>query len=619
MAPAQLSTTGPRPVVRILPALALAAALFAGLPSAHAQAADAPPARGFIVKLKSPAGTRSSSSQRESAQSVRNRLAIVSARQRIGYLDSRPTPLDSAHVLNYGRWLTAAEAQAEAQRLRSDPDVEWVTINSIEKRMWTAPNDPGYTSPDANNSQWWIKAAGGNRGVPDIPAAWTVLEGAGSLGPVLTAVLDSGVRFDHPDLAGQVINGYDFVSEYDYANDGNTLDPDASDPGDWVSAADKRTNPNSFDSDCIEENSSWHGTHIAGQLAAKTGNGIGIAGMLWQLQAAAGNAPVVLGVRVAGKCGAPVNDIIEGMYWAAGIGYPNSPPLNPNPVRVISLSFGGNYACTPTDSGAYIAAIAKLNEAGVLVVAAAGNGAINAQGAINQTRPANCQGVLGVTAVNRDGTKAYYANLITPTVSGITTVGIATVGGDSTTASGSIYGLLSTSNDGTTVPVPYDANGAYGYTAGTSFSTPIAAGVAAMMFSINPNLSPADVRNGILQSRKAWSTTTGQPACTSVQRGHCQCDTNTCGAGILDAAAALNFARTATPSDGTLVSLLSGRTVLPAGTVNANYQTDRGSSSTRVKGSSGGGGAVQPAWLAGLALAAAVLAAGRRGGARSRA
>jgi serine protease len=136
-----------------------------------------------------------------------------------------------------------------------------------------------------------------------------------------------------------------------------------------------------------------------------------------------------------------------------------------------------------------------------------------------------------------------------------------------------------------------------------------------MMFSINPNLSPDDVRNAILLSRKAWSTTTGLPACTSVLRGHCQCDTNTCGAGILDAAAALNYARnTAVPTDGNLVSLLGGRTALPAGTVNANYQTDRGSSSTRQRSGGGGGGAVEPAWLLGLALAVGVLAsAGRRG------
>ena len=156
------------------------------------------------------------------------------------------------------------------------------------------------------------------------PGAWDVTKGTSA---AIIAVVDGGVRFDHPDLAGRLLAGYDFVSadctpgtggcttanQFTTANDGDGRDPDASDPGDWVTAAEIASNPNL--SKCTVEDSTWHGTHIAGIVGAAGNNAIGVAGLNW-------NA-TILPVRVSGKCGAYRSDVIDGMRWAAGLAVPH--------------------------------------------------------------------------------------------------------------------------------------------------------------------------------------------------------------------------------------------------------------------------------------------------------
>ncbi len=174
----------------------------------------------------------------------------------------------------------------------------------------------------------------------------------GSSGTVIADV-DTGVRFDHPDLlragfGGRLLPGYDFVGQ-DYnrttgaalgtfliANDGDGWDPDPSDPGDWISSTDEQ---NSLfpATDCPISNSSWHGTRVVGVLGALTNNDAGIAGMTW--------TPYILPVRALGKCGGYDSDIIAGMQWAAGMsvmdGSGNPVPDNPYPADIINLSLGG--------------------------------------------------------------------------------------------------------------------------------------------------------------------------------------------------------------------------------------------------------------------------------------
>ena len=229
--------------------------------------------------------------------------------------------------------------------------------------------------------------------MPDYLSAWTsVTTGSAD---ALIAVLDNGV-VPHPDLSGKVVPGHDMVSDSTYSNDGDGRDTDPTDPGDWVDSADLMR---SGYEDCQVEPSSWHGTAIAGMLAANVNNGEGGASINWPGR--------VLAVRVATKCGADVSDIVDGMRWVAGLEVclrsdasgnclQASTGLAQPRARVINISFGGTGSCT-----AYDETIQDLRARGVVVVAAAGN-----EHAATPTRPAKCAGVIGVAALNRNGLRA---------------------------------------------------------------------------------------------------------------------------------------------------------------------------------------------------------------------
>src|SRR5262249_18704579 len=143
---------------------------------------------------------------------------------------------------------------------------------------------------------------------------------------------------NHPDLAGRYVGGYDFITNAQVANDGqfttatNDRDPDPSDPGDWITAAESASD---FFAGCPIANSSWHGTHVAGTIGAASGNGTGVAGINWVSK--------ILPARVLGKCGGYLSDIADAIQWSAGLSVPGV-PNNPNPARVLNLSLGG-YAC----------------------------------------------------------------------------------------------------------------------------------------------------------------------------------------------------------------------------------------------------------------------------------
>ena len=261
------------------------------------------------------------------------------------------------------------------RRIRLHPDVAWVEPDVLVPRLQAMPVVPNDT---LFSSQWHLQAPHTDRVAGmNLPAAWARITGA----PIVVAVADSGVRLDHPDLAGRLLPGRDLVSELDIANDGNGRDDDPSDPGDWVSVTDL---DKPVFAGCSTSHSSWHGTFIAGQIAAATNNSSGVAGLSWGAQ--------VLPVRVSGKCGARLSDLLDGVRWAAGLPV-DGQPLNPHPARIINLSFGGDAQCSP----AYQETIDAATAAGALVVVAAGNGG----GALK--RPADCQRVLAVASVQRDG------------------------------------------------------------------------------------------------------------------------------------------------------------------------------------------------------------------------
>jgi serine protease len=488
--------------------------------------------------------------------------------------------------LDFGRMLHADEAGLYAQRLARLPEVEWVVPNERERRL-NVPTDPLYAATFSSSGQWWMFQAGGSnrndleerrRGVPDLLSAWQT--STGSAVPVV-AVLDTGIT-PHADLGSGVLPGRDFVSTIEYANDGDGWDADASDPGDWVSQADRDGSPALF-GDCEVDDSSWHGTAITGMLAAETGNDRGVAGINWVAR--------VLPVRVAGKCGAEVADIVVGMRWAAGLqvfdrgGRPV--PLNTNPARVLNISFGGSAAC----NAAYQDVIDELARLGVVVVAAAGN----EYGTVS--RPANCRGVVGVAALNRDGFKSSYSNFGA-------TVAIATVGGDPRMVGNWGFdvgddGLLTIGNDG----LRSVGNSIYVRQVGTSFAAPVVAGVAGLMLSVNPSLTAGQIIDGLQRSARPHVVSPTIAECSEQNPGRCICTTATCGAGILDAVAALQYA--ADPAAFVAPARVPEVIDNPEVDAAVALGTDRPSNVTPPPvATASGGGALGWAWL--LALAAAV-------------
>jgi len=307
----------------------------------------------------------------------------------------------------------------------------------------------------------------------NLPAAWDTTTGAAS---ITVAVIDTGV-LPHVDLASRLAPGYDFVIRV----------AGGSDPGDYG---------------CNGSTSSWHGTHVAGTIGAISNNGNGVTGVNWGSR--------ILPVRVLGRCGGYTSDIADGMRWAAGIAV-TGVPANPFPARVENLSLGGTGSCSNTLQSAVNDVVAR----GTVVVVAAGNAAAD----IGNTQPASCNGVIAVAATTRSGGRASYSNF-GPKVT-ISAPGGG--GGDS---------ILSTLNTGLTTP----AADTYAWFQGTSMATPHVSGVASLMLSLDPTLTPAQVAQRLQQAARAFPSGTGS-----------DCSVGLCGAGIVDAAASVNAVAPAPP------------------------------------------------------------------------
>jgi serine protease len=422
-----------------------------------------------------------------------------------------------AHVLQLDHKMAVADVAALARELAArDASVEYAEPDRIMTAMFT-PNDPLYTN------QWsYFDATAGLR----LPAAWDKSTGAG----INVAVIDTGYR-PHADLAGKILPGYDFITSTSIAADGNGRDSDASDPGDYTPAGSCGTGVPAQD-----QPSSWHGTHVAGTIAAATNNGVGVAGVAFGAK--------IVPARVLGKCGGYTSDIADAIIWASG-GSVTGVPANANKARVLNLSLGGSGACDATTQNA----INSARSRGAVVVVAAGNSNVNASNA----SPANCQGVIAVAAVGKSGGKASYSNYGA-------VVDVAAPGGDSGAA------ILSTLNSGTTTP----ASDNYAYYMGTSMATPHVAGVAALMLSKNPTLTPDEVESKIKSTARAFPA-----ACSG------------CGTGIVDASAAVTAAmgsgtvttaptQNETESNNTIASanLVSTSGTLVSGNMGSSSDTD---------------------------------------------
>ena len=557
------------------------AALTIGLSAA---AAAATPATGvaiaqaaattdrIIVKLRSP--YRTEALRYQPAQTLPEDL-VGGLSTTAGVVLRAVRPMsDAAHVLALPRAMRTEAAQGVVDRLRLDPKVEYAYVD-VREQLMAVPSDPLFAQ------QTYLQAPTTSAplvSAVNAPAAWDITKGTST---ATIAIVDVGVRFDHPDLAGRLVAGYDFVSadctvgaancsaanQFTTANDGDGREADASDPGDWVTAADAASNP--ILSGCPVENSSWHGTHIAGIIGATANNGLGVAGFNW-------NATLVP-VRVSGRCGGYRSDVIDGMRWAAGLTVPNV-PANPRPAKIINISLGSAGTCS---TSAYAQAVPDVLATGAVIVAAAGNEDAPV------ILPASCPGVVSVGAVRGDGTRAVYSN----SGAGLT---IMAPGGDFSSATNDR--LVSTNNAGRTTPASYSSAGYYVGEAGTSFSTPVVSGVVSLMLSANPNLTSTQVIDVLRSTARPFVAVAGFATCVAGGSNNannntpCNCTTAACGAGYVDAGAAVTRA----------AALAVGPTTptTPTTPTAPTTPTTGGSSG----GGGGGGGSIDPTALIVLAI-----------------
>jgi len=324
--------------------------------------------------------------------------------------------------------------------LRSRSDIVAAEPNYIHQALQT-PNDEYYPL------QWHYPLI-------NLPDAWEITRGSQN---VKVAVIDTGVIVDHPDLAGRITgDSYDFISDPARALDGDGIDSNPNDPGDET-----------------QGNSSFHGTHVAGTVAAATDNTTGVSGAAWNTR--------MMAIRTLGKGGSGTTyDILQGVRYAAGL--ENDAGTTPDePADIINLSLGGgSFSQTEQD------VLTQAREEGVIIIAAAGNSAENAP-----SYPAAYDGVISVSAVDINASLAPYSNFGA-------TIDVAAPGGDFSTdlnGDGYVDGVLSTGGD--------DSSGAiqnvYTFFQGTSMAAPHMAAVAALMKAVRPGLSPDDL-DGFLQS-----------------------------------------------------------------------------------------------------------------------
>ena len=435
----------------------------------------------FIVKYR--AGTPEATNAAELSRSLQ--AASVSANQMVqaarlqrGERAAPGKPLAASHVrrmalgadvVSTSQKLGAAEAEMLMRQIAANPNVEYVQIDRVMTHMLT-PNDTNYSQ------QWGYQDA--DAGIR-ANTAWDVANGSG----IIVAVLDTGY-VTHSDLAANIVAGYDFITNTTTAGDGNGRDSNPADPGDYYGG-----NP-----------SSWHGTHVAGTVAAVTNNAKGVAGTAWGAK--------VMPVRVLGRGGGSTSDIADAIIWASGGTVSGVPTLSAaNAADVINMSLGGGGSCDATTQAAINSAVSR----GTTVVVAAGNSNANASG----FTPASCNNVVNVASVTSASARSSFSNYGT-------LIDVSAPGS----------GILSTLNAGTAGP------GAESYASynGTSMASPHVAGAVALVQSRRLALglamyTPAQV--------EAQLKATAYPLSGACSGG--------CGAGIINARALVDAAGGTTP------------------------------------------------------------------------
>ena len=439
----------------------------------------------FIVKYREGTQEAKSAAVLQKAldiASVRTHQLIQSDRLQKGLKSASTKPLAIGHVrrmslgadvIASSQKLDRAAAATLMRQIAANPNVEYVEIDAI-LRVSLTPNDTNYST------QWGFQDA--DAGIR-ANQAWDVATGSG----IIVAVLDTGIT-SHTDLNANVVAGYDFVSNAANARDGNGRDSDAADQGDWTTAGQCYAGSPA-------SNSSWHGTHVAGTVAAVTNNAKGVAGTAFNAK--------VMPVRVLAACGGSTSDIADAIIWSSGGAVSGVPTLSAaNAADVINMSLGGGGACPTTTQNAVNSAVSR----GTTVVVAAGNSNADASG----FTPASCANVVTVASVTSASARSSFSNYGT-------LIDVSAPGSS----------ILSTLNSGTTTP------GAESYASynGTSMASPHVAGAVALVQSRRLALgsalyTPAQVETQLKSTAYALA-------------GAC---TGGCGAGIINAKALVDAA-----------------------------------------------------------------------------
>lgn len=427
-------------------------------------------------------------------------------------------PLEGTHTV---RWLTQNSAQrggltvtykVVAEKSGADPvscststrafcSLSGLEAGSVYSLKLTAKNMRGAETnidevvpADAEFSKQWY--LGSSNGIA-ATRAWTATRGSSS---IVVAVLDSGIT-NHPEFEGQLVSGYDFVSDESKSSDGDGRDADPTDPGDGVGS----------------DFSSWHGTHVAGIIAAKSDT-LGISGIAPNVK--------IQPVRVLGSLGEGSSlDLALAIRWAAGQDINglvvngetiSGIPVNQTPAKVINLSMAGIGYCP----SAVQAAVDYAKIRNITLVAAAGNGDANNNPIANSmVYPTNCRGPISVGSTGFNGDAAFYSNY---------DVDLSAPGGDQRNASGAPSGsggmIYSTSNTGNLTI----GESIYKVEQGTSMAAPVVSGIVALMYSLRPNATLDDIWNSLKTSVQPFPA--GSLCATQPDR---------CGLGAVNAATAL--------------------------------------------------------------------------------
>ncbi|MGH8050768.1 MAG: S8 family serine peptidase, partial [Arenimonas sp.] len=459
----------------------------------------------FIVKYRegTPEAKNSATLQKAlNDASVRTQQLIQSARALQGLKSTAAKkPLGVGHVRRMSLGADVIQASEKLDRngaatlmrqIAANPNVEYVEIDAILRPLLT-PNDTNYAT------QWGFQDA--DAGIR-ANQAWDVATGSG----IIVAVIDTGIT-THSDLSANIVAGYDFVSDATAARDGNGRDSNPADQGDWTTAG-------QCYSGSPASNSSWHGTHVAGTVAAVTNNAKGVAGTAFNAK--------VMPVRVLAACGGSTSDIADAIIWSSGGTVSGVPTLSAaDAADVINMSLGGGGACPTTTQNAVNSAVGR----GTTVVVAAGNSNANASG----FTPASCANVVTVASVTSASARSSFSNYGT-------LIDVSAPGSS----------ILSTLNSGTTTP------GAESYASynGTSMASPHVAGAVALVQSRRLALgsalyTPAQVETQLKSTAYALA-------------GACS---GGCGAGIVNAKALVDAAGGTTPPPGTTYSNTADYTI----------------------------------------------------------